>query len=383
MKELYFILGLFFVLLTAFIIVVISETASAGSTSSIRKYPFTSTGPLRFHLVGDWGDLRKSTKKEDNGTLPVTYVADAMRIQASKKPISMVISVGDNIYEKPKGKFDERFYTLMFKDFDYGSIAMKPWYLVLGNHDCYSGVDDELDMDELFPMWNMPSAYYNKTFPLGGQNVAGFAFLNGCEVACEDWKSYKGVDECGDMSFNPTNKSITEEYNWLEGVLKDWSMNPDMVWRVVVVHQGMFSISNWHGDNEAMKKRLFPLLQKYSVDAMMSGHDHSMQYYYIKHDAQFIPGNYSDSTCGSTTSYTLGGKTSYSFKKGDIHEFLMGASGAEIGEICPGRTTQMADLLYANSTYGFADVYMDPYTFKVSYLNAHDASRLFEVTIQA
>lgn len=63
-----------------------------------------------------------------------------MDFRAQSHPISMIITTGDNVYPNTSGKFDKDFYTLM-RIFGIGAIETKPWYAVLGNHDCYNNVD--------------------------------------------------------------------------------------------------------------------------------------------------------------------------------------------------------------------------------------------------
>lgn len=160
MKERIILLGLFLTIFTTFAIVLIVETATSGSTSSIDKYSYTSSGPLRIHLVGDFGELRND-KKLDDGTWAVEHVAQKMKEVASERPIGFVMTAGDNRYNDVNDQFDEKIFKMMHDLFDDDTLAMKPWYVTLGNHDCYRSIDYELEMAKLYPMWNLPSAYYS------------------------------------------------------------------------------------------------------------------------------------------------------------------------------------------------------------------------------
>ena len=159
MKERILLAGLFLAILTTFTIVLIVETSSSGSTSTIDKYSYSSQGPLRFHLVGDFGELRKDKKLAD-GYWAVEHVAAKMKEVADTRPIGFIMTAGDNRYQDVNDEFDEKIFEMMHNLFDDGSLAMKPWYITLGNHDCISSVKYELEMQELYPMWNLPEPYY-------------------------------------------------------------------------------------------------------------------------------------------------------------------------------------------------------------------------------
>lgn len=61
---------------------------------------------------------------------------------------------------------------------------------------------------------------------------------------------------------------------WLERAL-DRSQSR---WRVVVFHQPAFSCSK-HGGEPLIVERWVPLLQRYGVDLVLSGHDHNYQHF--------------------------------------------------------------------------------------------------------
>ena len=61
---------------------------------------------------------------------------------------------------------------------------------------------------------------------------------------------------------------------WLEKVLSDSDNEPDLIWRIVVVHHGPWS-SGPHGDNARLHEGGIPeLLRAHKIDLVISGHDH-------------------------------------------------------------------------------------------------------------
>lgn len=124
------------------------------------KYQYAGAGPMRLHVVGDFGELRK-TKKLPDGTWAVEHVAAKMKSIASQRPIDMVITAGDNRYDKVD-KEDDKIRQLVEEIFDDGSLAGKPWYLTLGNHDCINPIDYEIENVLKYKIWNLPAAFYKK-----------------------------------------------------------------------------------------------------------------------------------------------------------------------------------------------------------------------------
>ena len=61
---------------------------------------------------------------------------------------------------------------------------------------------------------------------------------------------------------------------WLDKVLTDSDTEPGLVWRIVVVHHGLWS-SGPHGNNPLLHEAKLPeLLRAHKVDLVISGHDH-------------------------------------------------------------------------------------------------------------
>ena len=61
---------------------------------------------------------------------------------------------------------------------------------------------------------------------------------------------------------------------WLEKALGDADTEPELVWRVLVSHHGLWS-SGPHGNNSKMHDGAIPaILENHKVDLVLSGHDH-------------------------------------------------------------------------------------------------------------
>jgi len=100
-------------------------------------------------------------------------------------------------------------------------------------------------------------------------------YLHSCDLVCIRPTS----PEC----YNGTKKNvkfdqIQTQINWLSDSLASFSEDDQIIWKVVVIHNALFSAGEKHGDNLDLIKAILPILSKYKVDVVLSGHDHSVQY---------------------------------------------------------------------------------------------------------
>ena len=176
-KEGWVLFWLFIGLLVAPIIVIVCELSLPSDYSHIKKYQMSShASPLRFHLIGDFGDLDTTTPI--NNTEPVIVVAEVMQAKSLIRPISMIVSVGDNLYPDAYSEFQQTLFELMYKTFNIKGLKGKPWYLVLGNHDVAISSDYEIDADSLYPMWNLPDHNFTLNIALSDKYQVGFTFID-------------------------------------------------------------------------------------------------------------------------------------------------------------------------------------------------------------
>lgn len=349
-REGWILFLLFLILLVPPIIVIIAEVSQDNSFSDVKKYKLpNSSGPIRFHLIGDFGQLH--TQKINNSE-PVSYVAESMKNQAKQRPIDFIISSGDNVYPEATSNFDQNFYKLMYDVFDIQQLKGKPWYAVLGNHDCVKNPEYEINADELYPMWNMGSHYYNFSIDIGSGKYAGFTFLDGCILVGSD------------------QKKIDEQYEWLKNVLSNQKNNSNIIWKVVTIHMPMWSPGEYHGDNEVLKQNLYPILFEYNVDLVLTGHEHIMAHLAslnINGKPQtYVPLPHQNYSC-TADEISFYNSASDWIQGQAMHEVVQGAGGQDLYDSCPNKVTSMADLLYAWSNYGFTEIYIDPEKLHIYY----------------
>ena len=182
--------------------------------------PAAALESVRFAVIGDNG----------TGKQPQFDVGRQMAAHRAAFPYDFVLMVGDNLYVRANtdgyANAFERPYQAMLD-------AGVRFFAILGNHD---------DPDELrYPGFNMDGQRYY-TFARGPIRFIGL----------------------------DTNVLDAKQITWLEHVLKA-SLEP---WKIVYFHHPLYSNGSRHGSNVELRVQLEPLLVRYGVNVVLSGHDH-------------------------------------------------------------------------------------------------------------
>ena len=175
---------------------------------------------VRFAVIGDTGTGEKSQ-------FEVAQEMDAYRKVAG---FTFVLMLGDNIYggDSPRDfarKFEEPYKALL--------DAGVKFYASLGNHD-------------------NPDERLYKLFNMGGERYYSFK---------KDDVAFFALDS---TYMNPT------QLDWLEGQLR----NSSAAWKICYFHHPLYSDGKFHGPDLDLRSALVPMLQKYGVNVVFSGHDH-------------------------------------------------------------------------------------------------------------
>ena len=175
---------------------------------------------LKFAVIGDNG-----TGKE-----PQYEVAEQMRLIHQQFPYDLVLMLGDNFYgsQKPadlEKKFERPYKALL----DAGVI----FQAALGNHDDVATID--------YPPINMQGRRY---YTYVRRNVR-FVVLD-------------------------TNVLDAAQLTWAETTLQQSTE----AWKIAYFHHPLYGNAGRHGSNVDLRVLLEPLLVKYGVHVVFSGHDH-------------------------------------------------------------------------------------------------------------
>ena len=177
------------------------------------------------HIIGDWGR---------RGQFLQIPIAEKMQ----EIEHDSVISTGDNFY--PDGITDSDDPQIQ-ESWSAVYNPSRPWYVALGNHDHRGNATAQTLID--LEYWNMPASIYTVTIC-----KHTFVFMDSTVVSGEDWQH---VDRL--LSEGGPNK-------WL------------------VAHHPIYSGGYHHDVPEDYRDKMTELYKKYDLRAIVSGHDHNLQY---------------------------------------------------------------------------------------------------------
>lgn len=161
--------------------------------------------------------------------------------------VSFIVSAGDQVNA---GKNEREYAAYLGAD----ALTSLPVATTIGNHDSVS--------NQYSLHFNNPNAFSSKDANyIRGQTEAGTDY----------YYSY------GNVLFIVLD---TNNYNCAthENVMKKAiSENKDAKWRIVVFHQDIFGSGYDHSDSDGMvlRTQLTPLMDKYDIDVVLQGHDHT------------------------------------------------------------------------------------------------------------
>jgi hypothetical protein len=409
--KLIFILVLFFSLSLLYKnIFEIVQKPSLIYNSAKPKLPSKSN--YTFHIIGDFA--WKKNNVDHHPVLPVKVVSDSMSDFANQNPIDLIFTTGDNFYPSLDDAQDSDATRIINEIFNWTVAQNIPFFFTYGNHDCYTSFDYGEELQILYRNVYMPTAPFNMTLNLGAHSI-DFVFLS-CDLFCLGPIDRHMTKQC--KSMGSLNKKNFTEYKWLEQHYEDIKNDPKVLWKIVFVHFPIFSQSTSSGDTEGQKLYLYPILHKYQVDIVMSGHNHHMEHLivnnskdpipYVKQDYNLECMNVTHVTCpgdeirmckNRNTTCDAGipncsdrrpfdewydrypyGKN-MNFKKGEyLHQVIQGAGGGLLDPLC-NSTSPMANLTFAFCDYGFSEVYIDEERFHIKYIHSNSSTVLFETTI--
>ncbi|NQU33584.1 MAG: metallophosphoesterase family protein [Bacteroidetes bacterium] len=244
-----------------------SSEDESNIASNQHSYVFTDliAGKSYLYRVGTegfWSEwLEFSTPNTDNDEFSFIYFGDPQNdIKSQWSRIirkayqynpncSFMLYAGDIINNAGSDiQWDEWFKA---GSFIYGMV---PQFLTPGNHD-YDGLT-------LDPHWNAQFTQPHNG-PKGLEGTCFFIDYKNLRVISFD----SAVD--GELE-HEDGYEVTSQKAWLDSVLK----NNTKEWVIVTTHLPFYSPKESR-DNELIRRNFQPILEKYGVDLVLTGHDHS------------------------------------------------------------------------------------------------------------
>lgn len=197
--------------------------------------------------------------------------------------VSFMISAGDQINY---GKDDTMQQELEYSGY-LGASALKslPVATTIGNHDATTtNYKNHFNNPNPFIEEKNPTVAGNGYFYTYGNAL--FIFLNTNNYNCADHEAL---------------------------IKKAVNANPKAKWRIVTFHQDIYGSGKDHSDSDGimLRTQLTPLMDKYDIDVVLQGHDHSYTRTYAISGDNKAHAKYSSTASGSVSDWTKEAFTTY------------------------------------------------------------------------
>ncbi len=220
--------------------------------------PQISEPNLNFIALGDWGK---------RGSYLQRSVAKQMGRYAKKYQSNFILTTGDNFYTDGVKSTEDPKWDNAFEDVYTAPSLMVPWYASLGNHDYSGNLQAQIDYSKISNRWNLPARYYFIDKQIDAQNSVRFIFLD-TNPFILFYYTIKKFEQ------NLKNQEIGRQLKWLEKTLSESKAQ----WNIVIGHHPVYSAGPRYKKSEELIKHVKPILEKYSVQAYLCGHEHNLQH---------------------------------------------------------------------------------------------------------
>ncbi|MFF0410896.1 purple acid phosphatase family protein [Kitasatospora sp. NPDC004745] len=236
---------------------------------TFRTAPARGRAAFRFTSFGDLGTGDGVFKKSS------IHGAAAVRQVERFAPLFHLLN-GDLAYANNNTDLQPQCWNAFMNNLST-SAANRPWMPAPGNHEVEAGGGD-LGYASYLTRFELPDngtrdhcgTWYS--FQIG---AVLFVSLDGNEIAVEDDAS---IDPATGLSIYISGYSEGAQLRWLERVLARARRGREVDWIVVNLHQfAMSSSAASHGGDMGIREHLLPVLDRYSVDLVLAGHDHDYE----------------------------------------------------------------------------------------------------------
>jgi 3',5'-cyclic AMP phosphodiesterase CpdA len=230
----------------------ILQEGSSPLRGTFRTAPVGRAG-FAFTAFGDQGS---GDARDVLGAPMGRWIVDQVEL---RRPL-FHLHLGDLVYANlnPPGTRDAAWNRFMANN--ARSARFRPWMPILGNHEIENGMGD-LGYDATLARFRLARNWY--AFTVGAVRVVA--------VDTEDWCYQKG----GDIYLRGYSKG--EQLRWLEAELAAARRDRDVDWIVLLAHHLTVSSANANGSDLGLREQLQPLVDRYGVDVVLSGHDHNYE----------------------------------------------------------------------------------------------------------
>ena len=218
-----------------------------GVQSEVQEYKTGSFDSVKMLYVGDPQNGEALTAGSGAANTAARNDAFAwnrtLEIATAQNPgVNFIISAGDQVNKTGQAKEEEYAGYL-----SPAVLAGLPVATTIGNH-------DSLNPDYTYH-FNNPNATENGKTQAGGDYY--YSYGAGLFIV-----------------LNTNNYNVAEHEKTIQEAI---ASAPDAAWRVVTIHQDIYGTSLDHSDTDGMilRTQLTPIFDKYDIDVVLQGHDHT------------------------------------------------------------------------------------------------------------
>lgn len=218
--------------------------------------PKGDTRPIRMWVLGDFG----------NGSDNQKAVYQAYRNATATVPADLWVWLGDNAYSFGK---EEEFNQWVFPLYA-PTLRNTPSFITPGNHD-YADSNTNFDI-AYYKLFSFPQQGEAGGVPSGSKSYFAADYGNVHLISLDS----QGLENGQYRLYDTTGTQV----QWLK---RDLEANK-LPWTIVIFHHPPYSKGSHNSDTEEQMKlirqSLTPILERYGVDLVLSGHSHGYERYY-------------------------------------------------------------------------------------------------------
>lgn len=226
-----------------------------GDWTEPEEYQTKSFSDFSFLYVGD---PQIGAYIDTNGNQPLADERDAeawntiLNNAVAKHDVSFMVSAGDQVNT---GSSERQYSGYLGAD----ALRSLPVATTIGNHD-----HDDANYSYHF---NNPNTFNNVN-----DDYIPMAYTKGVSAAGTDY--YYTYGNVLFIVLDTNNYNCATHENVIRKAISD---NPDAKWRVVTFHQDIYGAARNHSDSDGMilRTQLTPIIDKYDIDVVLQGHDHT------------------------------------------------------------------------------------------------------------
>ncbi len=203
-----------------------------------------------------------------NGYYDQKPVAEMMGVVAAIADPEFVAMIGDAHHFQGVRSVHDPLWNTNFEWIYKHPELMLAWHPVLGNHEYEGNTQAVLDYAAISRRWEMPARYYAITEEVTDDVDALLLFIDTVPLIDKYRKSH---DEHSDAA----KQSMERQLAWIDSTLAVSNAK----WKIVMGHHPIYAgTTKSESERTDLQKRLQPILDKYGVDFMVSGHIHTFQH---------------------------------------------------------------------------------------------------------